>query len=280
MTLAILDSLSLAGNRGKPNEDAFGAVGHRLWVIDGATGLGSSLLPVRSDAAWLAQTANRLLHTHADIRDTARLVRVVIEGLASAFSAQSTRRPEERWELPVASMLILTREAEAIEIAWLGDCRAIILADDGVGTGGETPAGEAEERAFAARIGQGIESGAMLRSAPVIEELRAARSTCNTGAKGRWLLGLEPRAADHLDCKRIRSTGAATCLAMTDGFSALELKYRKYSSAALIDAAQSVGLASLATELRQIEEVDDPDGRVFPRFKRSDDATAILARLG
>jgi hypothetical protein len=276
MPIAILDSLSLAGDRQKPNDDAFGAAGNRVWVIDGATGLGSSLLPGRSDAAWLAQTANRLLHTHAAMRDTEQLVRVVIEGVVSAFAAESIRRPEERWELPVASLLLLTREADVIEAVWMGDCRAILDLAGRIESCGETPEGEAEERAFAARIGGGAGPSAMMRSAAVIDELRAARNTCNTGAKGRWLLGLEPRAAAHLERAVFPSTGAVTGLAMTDGFSALELKYRRHAPEALITEARKNGLASLARELRQIEETEDPDGKAFPRFKRSDDATAIL----
>jgi hypothetical protein len=42
--------------------------------------------------------------------------------------------------------------------------------------------------------------------------------------------------------------------------------------------AMNDGLAALAEELRAIEEAD-AQGRKFPRFKKSDDATAILLRV-
>lgn len=49
-------------------------------------------------------------------------------------------------------------------------------------------------------------------------------------------------------------------------------------AAELIDAALSSGLEPLARELRRIETEVDPDGARFPRFKQSDDATALLLR--
>jgi hypothetical protein len=274
----IIDCLSIAGDRAKVNDDTFGCAGARLWVIDGATGLGSSLLPGRSDAAWIARTANRLLHTHHAIRDTAQLMRVVIEGIVSAFGAESLRRPEQRWELPVASFLMITVGEGEAEAVWLGDCRAILSIGGRVVTCGETPDGEAAERAFAARIGGKIGASAMLRSPEVIEQLRLARAACN--AEGHWLLGLEPRAAEHLQRRAFPLDGPLTGLAMSDGFSALELKYKRHAPEALLRAAPTQGLAALAAELRRIEEVEDPDGVTFPRFKRSDDATAVLFRAG
>jgi len=43
-------------------------------------------------------------------------------------------------------------------------------------------------------------------------------------------------------------------------------------------AAQEKGLAALGEELRAIE-AGDSGGDKFPRFKKSDDATALLLRL-
>jgi hypothetical protein len=280
MTPEIIDSLSVAGDRAKVNDDAFGAAGNRVWVLDGATGLGGTFLPGQSDAAWLARSANRLLHTHHAIRDTDLLVKAVIEGLASAFEAERLRNPQERWELPVASFLMFTVGEGEIEAVWLGDCRAVIDIGGKIASCGETPAGEAEERAFAASLGGKLGATAMLRSPSVINELRIARNTCNTGKTGRWLVGLEPQAAEHLERAVFALDGPMSGLAMSDGFSALELKYKRYTTDALIAAAGQRGLAALAGELRQIEEIEDPDGAAFPRFKRSDDATAVLFRAG
>ncbi len=278
MAIDIIDSLSVAGSRSKPNDDSFGAAGNRIWVLDGATGLGSRLLPGGSDAAWLSHTANRLLHTHHAIRDSVQLVRTVIAGLASAFEQECIARPEARWQLPCAALLLLTVEADRTEAVWLGDCRAILSIDGRIETCGETPEGEAEEREWAAKLGQGASATAMLDSETVMTALRDSRDRFNTG-HGRWVLGLEPKAADHMK-SAVFARATEGGLAMSDGFSALELKYRRYQAADLLEAASEKGLALLAGELRAIEEVEDPDGRAYPRFKCSDDATAVLFRAG
>ncbi len=65
---------------------------------------------------------------------------------------------------------------------------------------------------------------------------------------------------------------------MSDGFSALVDRYQAYDAAGLVCAALDKGLQELARELRAIEAADAAGTR-HPRFKVSDDATALLMRL-
>jgi hypothetical protein len=65
---------------------------------------------------------------------------------------------------------------------------------------------------------------------------------------------------------------------MTDGFSALVDRYHAYDAASLVRAAIDKGLHELGRELRAIETADS-GGAKHPRFKDSDDATAVLMRL-
>jgi Protein phosphatase 2C len=273
----IIDAISLAGSRAKVNDDTYGMAGHRIWVIDGATGLGDPLLPGHSDAAWVARTANRLLHAHHGVRDTVQLVQAVIAGILSAFEAERLRPPGGRWELPCASLLLLTLTPDAVEAAWLGDCRGILDIGGTLHTCGETPEGEAAERAWAGSLGGHLGAGAMLRSAQVIQALRDSRDSYNTG-RGRWVLGLEPAAAQHMEHAVFAREGTVRGLLMSDGYSALELKYQRYGARALLDASSDKGLAAMGVELRAIEEIEDPAGARWPRFKQSDDATAVLFR--
>jgi len=43
--------------------------------------------------------------------------------------------------------------------------------------------------------------------------------------------------------------------------------------------AEGDGLAPLLREIRRVERDVDPNGLQFPRYKRSDDASAILVRV-
>jgi hypothetical protein len=90
-----------------------------------------------------------------------------------------------------------------------------------------------------------------------------------------WVFGLQPDCADHarhwhLDLKR-----PAHVLLCTDGFSALVDRYRVYDAVGLVRAALDKGLQELGRELRAIETAD-AGGALHPRFKPSDDATALL----
>jgi hypothetical protein len=46
----------------------------------------------------------------------------------------------------------------------------------------------------------------------------------------------------------------------------------------LVETAVTSGLEPLARKAREIETQVDPDGRLYPRFKVSDDTTALLLR--
>jgi hypothetical protein len=67
-------------------------------------------------------------------------------------------------------------------------------------------------------------------------------------------------------------------LLASDGFLALASDYGAYGADSLMEAAVEKGLKSLGEELRAIE-AGDAGGDKFPRFKKSDDATALLLRL-
>jgi hypothetical protein len=65
---------------------------------------------------------------------------------------------------------------------------------------------------------------------------------------------------------------------MSDGFAALMETYKLYEPAKLFDKMLEKGLSALADEIRIIEREDASCVR-FPRFKPSDDASAIWVRV-
>ena len=67
-------------------------------------------------------------------------------------------------------------------------------------------------------------------------------------------------------------------LLASDGFLALASDYGAYSADSLMAAAMAKGLKALGEELRAIE-AGDAGGDKFPRFKKSDDATALLLKI-
>ncbi len=107
--------------------------------------------------------------------------------------------------------------------------------------------------------------------------MRAARNFVNT-AKGGYLFGPDVAAADHAKTLHVDAMSGTHLLLLSDGFLALASDYGRYDIAGLLTASVEKGLRELARELREIEDAD-PEGRTFPRFKKCDDATAVLLKM-
>ena len=140
-----------------------------------------------------------------------------------------------------------------------------------------------EKRRAEARRAKSVARAAKMSSAaginrPEIEPLlRAARNRINSGRN--WLFSPDVRAAGHVIASDNDAEPGALMLIASDGFLALVTDYDAYDMQGLMAAAKSKGLAALGEELRAIEETD-PLGEKFSRFKKSDDATALLLRVG
>src|SRR6267154_368815 len=149
MKFELRDSLSLPGDVGKPNEDAFVHAPRFAAVFDGATGLGERLMPGKSDAQWLAQFGARRLAAHAQTdeggqRDWLRSAAAEAE---KSFAALRKRAPAENYEMPFASLIALSLENGTLDATWFGDCAALIRSGNGAFTMlGETLGKRARER--------------------------------------------------------------------------------------------------------------------------------------
>jgi len=280
MTFQLLDQLSLPGDPAKPNED-FLAQGERAaLVMDGATPLGDSLMPGPSDAAWIAQFGSRRLMAHLNEEKSARkALRDALADAEKSFAALRRHPPEEMWQTPCASMMLAVPDDGGIEFLWFGDCAALLKQGDApVTVVGETFAKRAVEAERARTIAKekNLSPAAGLSRPEFIGTLRATRNRINSG--GYWLFSPDARAASHVSRRVIKAVPGAALLLATDGFLALASDYGVYGADSLMDAALSKGLAALGEELRAIE-AGDMGGDKFPRFKKSDDATAVLLQI-
>ncbi len=269
--LTFVEQLSLAGDRAKQNDDACGLRAPRAWMIDGATDLHDAPLSgAASDAAWIAQRANAFLHgATGDLRALMRA--------AAADARADFPDVAERWKLPTASMVLMEENAGGIAVLELGDSRCFCLDAAGASFAfGGRPKAADRETQDAARFAQGGD-GPLLARGDVMAHLRAQRATHNTEGS-YWVFGVDPIAADHARAHAAALTRPAHILLATDGFAALTDRYAVYDAAGLVQAAVDKGLHALGAELRAIESADS-GGAQHPRWKKSDDATALLLRL-
>jgi hypothetical protein len=281
MELELIDSLSLPGNVEKANDDAFGYRQNAAIVLDGATGLGERLMPGPSDAAWLARFgANRIMSYLGEGARPEEAVTAALFDAETSFTQLRRREPAERYEVPFASMMLAVADEGVLDFFWYGDCAAVVGRPDAVvEIVGEAIAKRSRESARVKKLAES--KGEMAAAVSVREEflpaLRTARNLVNTPKAG-YLFGPEVIAADHLATQHLNAEAGTHVLLMSDGFLALASDYGRYDIAGLLEAVKSKGLSALGRELREIEE-NDPDGSQFPRFKKSDDATAVLVRV-
>jgi serine/threonine protein phosphatase PrpC len=171
------------------------------------------------------------------------------------------------------------RRAEGeLECLWYGDCTALLLKKDScdiIGDGFDRRGQEAERARKIARE-KNLAPAPDLNRPEILSLLRASRNRINSGQN--WLFSPDLRAAAHVSHQAVKAAPGDILLIASDGFLALATDYGAYDATGLIEAAQDKGLVDLAQELRAIEAADAM-GEKFARFKKSDDATALLLKI-
>lgn len=271
--LDLVQTLSLEGSAARPNEDRCGADGTRAWVIDGATDLGPpGLLGPRGGAVWLAETANRAFAA-ADAPSLAEACAAVFGEIEANYARDRRRAEIAAWETPKAAFAAVQLVGDALQIAWAADCPVLHWRGDAPPRWLTPRPDGAEERAAARAVGP-MEAADADRRAAALADRRAHRA--QPGA-----VALSPDAAASRAATSF-STARVACgdelLLMSDGFSCLVSDYAAFTPAGLVAALRARGLACLGTRLREIERADAACTR-FPRFKTSDDATALWLRV-
>ncbi|MCB8821153.1 protein phosphatase 2C domain-containing protein [Microvirga rosea] len=280
----ILDQISWPGSAEKANEDACGASENWAWVIDTSIFPGTRpIMHEKSDATWLARFATERLSelaARAYEGDGPALLRHVMEEARVAFMAKA---PEERHDFlswPVGAMTLVYRNGGMLDTWTFADTTAYIRHPDGrVQTVGEAPELRVHESAKAAELLKATGSTPKtIFDAPLFQDWLTERRQRQKAGKGLALLGLDPDASSRLRHERVPCEDGAVILLASDGFSALVDLYGAFDAGSLLEAALDNGLEPLVRRARAIETEEDPSGTRYPRFKESDDATALLVR--
>ncbi len=280
----VLDRISWPGSPDKANEDICGASGDWAWVIDTSIfpGTGPVMHP-KSDATWLAHfTDERLSNLAPHAEDGVALIRHVMDEARLAYRAKA---PQERHEdfvtWPLGAMTLVRRDGKMLDVWTFGDTTAFVRSPDGeVLTLGEAPGLRDFESAKAAELmrASGSRPTAILDEPVFLAWLGERRERQRKSGTPAALLSVNPDAADRLRHERAPCEDGTTILLTSDGFSALVDLYGVLDVKSLMEAAIATGLEPLARKARAVENEQDPDGKLFPRFKLSDDTTAILLR--
>jgi serine/threonine protein phosphatase PrpC len=262
MHFDLIQSVSLAGSTATPNDDRYGTTSQRAWMIDGSTDLGPpGLMGSQPGAAWLAATASRAFAA-AEPGALGDTLDYVYAQAASAYAAQRVRDPVGAWELPSAAFLAIALADDALDLAWLADCVCLALRGKVITRLGPQPSADETEQARVHANG----------TERPLEMLRAERMR-----PGRHILGVDPAHRAHVAYLRVPAEPGDEILLMTDGMAALVDDYGMPLDS-FVAMLRAEGLPALAARLRAIE-TDDEARALYPRFKGSDDATALWLRI-
>ncbi len=272
MHFDVIQTVSVNGNAQKPNDDRCGANTHLAWVIDGATDMSEpGLLGSQGGAAWLASTASAAFAV-SEARDMQKTCQTAFSRIEDQFVAQRTREVAAPWEVPKAAFAAALLIEEKLSVAWAADSPVLLMSgDDAVWCTGEPDT--SAESADALSLGPGVGAASVL-SDTALENRRAHRARADH-------IALSPDAQASAGVTRYADFDVSVgdeLLLMSDGFASIVTDYAAYTAREMVSVIRSEGLGRIVDDLRAIEQADAACLR-FPRFKVSDDATAIWVRV-
>lgn len=265
------------------NEDRASALSRTAWVLDGTTGHHPvRLFPGPTDAAWFAETADRLLRKHANqATDAHQLLSDVVSGLVEQCRKSAlTSLDATDIDKPAASLALVQLVGDDLEYGLLSDCKLLMRGHDGsVEALDHSAIADFEDQLIAGvralqADGETDLSRINLSLWPTILANRRRKNLPG----GYGVLADDPACIAFTDFGRRPAASITHLLLATDGLYRLVDSYGVYSSADLMAQALSRGLNSLYAQLRDIEDAD-PQCLAYPRLKPRDDAAALLLRF-
>ena len=278
MEFLIHDSISIAGD--KINEDIVYTTNNYGWVIDGATGLNNkNLTGSRSDAYWFVNEWNKYLKEN--ISDNSISIKEIIikgiECISNKFYQIVTLKHIDKVDLPSASIAIVRINNEVLEYFLLGDCTLVLENNKGKSLIIKQELldkldNKAKIEMAKLMINKGMN---FIEAKQEINSLLVKHRLLKNTPNGYWTLEFDKNAIENSLCGCFDFVECEKALLMSDGFSAIFDNYNYTDVNNIISIVEKQGLQQIYKIIRFIEE-EDADILKFPRFKKSDDASAVM----
>jgi hypothetical protein len=174
---------------------------------------------------------------------------------------------------PSATVAVIRSRHEHIEWLALADAAILIESVDGlkVVTDGRVDDVAPVQRDAALSKASGSERRQL------INELVSAQRKVRNQPGGYWVAGSNPDDAREARVGSAHALEGQRCALMSDGVTRL-VEFGELSWEGLFEALTENGPDAVLDRIRQIE-ASDPDLTRWPRYKASDDATAIVVKL-
>lgn len=264
------------------NEDIAYANRKHGWIMDGATGLReANFTSDKTDARWFVTAWGGYLKEALE-KSHDSLKYIVKNGIGSVkelYLYEVNRENIDKLDLPSASAGIYRIEEGTFEYLLIGDiCLVIEDIEGNVRVIKDTKL-EALDNIAINELNRMMVSGGLSfnEARQDIQDLLIKNRLLKNTDKGYWTLEFESSAVDYCICDKLPLQSISKALFMTDGFLAIHSNYNYLSIKDLVSFVDKEGLEKLYRILRDIED-EDKECHKYPRFKKSDDASAIYIK--
>jgi hypothetical protein len=273
MTQAVEFSLaSIPGSPDRPNEDFAATTANAFVVLDGVTP-GPEDSGCRHGVPWYVQRLGTRLLTVLGEHPDRPLPACLADAIAATSALHADTCDLSRRMTPQATVAAGRFGAERVEYLVLADCTVVLdlgeevrtLTDDRV----EHAASDLARAARALPEGSSERAAARARYAAAVAGLRNAPG-------GFWTAAADPRVAEQALTGWAPRESVHALAALTDGAARYVDVLHRSDWPTALKLLASGGPTALLTGVRAAEDAD-PGRTTYPRGKRSDDATVVLA---
>ncbi|GAA3167190.1 protein phosphatase 2C domain-containing protein [Streptomyces virens] len=266
---------SVAGSAHKPNED-FLAVSPRVaLVLDGLTSppeLGSGCI---HGTPWFVSRLGTQLLREATCRPEAPLADCVAEAITRVADLHRDTCDLSHLGTPSCSVALVREGADTVDHLSIFDSVILLDGPRGLKVFSDLRvdgyAQQEHKETTRHRIGTPEHQQAVSR-------LVAAQRPHRNVPDGYWVAAANPAAATNAVTGSVPRAEVTRAAVLSDGASCLAEDYRLTDWAGLLDLLEADGPDELISRVRQAESTD-PSGERWPRYKASDDSTAVFCRF-
>jgi hypothetical protein len=261
-----------AGSVTKPNEDFVGASPRAVVVLDGLTAPPELSTGCAHGTPWyVARLGADLLGTATTDLDVP-LADIVAAAIARVADAHADTCDLTDPGTPSSSVALLRIGANSVDYLVLFDSVILVEGPSSIEVVTDQRAGLVAQEEHRETVRHAI--GSPEHRAAVRRLVAAQRPHRNT-PDGYWVAAAQPVAAQHAVTGSIGRDRVRAAAVLTDGASCLADRYAEVGWTELVALLRESGPEHLISRVREVEGTD-PTGARWPRYKRSDDATAAF----
>lgn len=255
------------------NEDWAGATLHCAVVLDGLTSPSELDTGCIHGVPWFVhQLGSALLSRLANVdRSLKGNLAAAIEDVAQLHAGQCDLT---NTGTPSATVALVRVSDHEIEWLVLADAAVLLETEDGIRVATDDRVNAVATTQRDAALTENRNDSEKRR---LVRELVSAQRKVRNQPGGYWIAGSDPNAANEASTGSVRRRDGQRCALLTDGVTRL-VEFGESSWVNLFESLDREGPERTIDRVREVE-ASDPHLVHWPRYKPSDDATAVVLNL-